>query len=282
MVVNARSSRTPKARALGAALSEARDAAGHGLRAFAKIIDKDPSLLSRWESGERIPKETDVARILAALGINGQRYEEILELARDTDAPRWIAVSLPEQRQHMNALLRFERDASSITDVTPLLPTGLLQTADCIRAIMVSGGVPEDEIESRIRLRLGRQQVLESVSLTAVLGEPVLHQELGGRSVLLGQLRHLLVMADHPNVDLRVIPYTVGWHPALEGGWTVIESHVAPTVIHLENRKSGQFLHEDDDVAVYRDSSASAIEVAMSPAASAELIADKIKQLEMR
>lgn len=274
--------RSPKRLALGAALREAREGAGYKvLREFAKMIGKPPATVSRWETGERSPKPTDVAQVLTALGINGQRYEEILALASDIDAPQWIAVTLPEQRQHLDALLRFERDAKGIVDVAPLQVTGLLQTEAYVRAIMTAGGVPKGEIESRIRVRLGRQHVLETVKLTAIIGEAALHQEVGGQDVLAGQLRHLVRMADHPNVDLRVVPFTAGWVPLVEGGWTVIESADAPRMVLVENRRSGWFLHEDDDVAIYSDAVASMLGVAMSPQDSVGLIAGKIKQLEM-
>jgi transcriptional regulator with XRE-family HTH domain len=273
---------TPKARALGAALREAREAAGLTVRQLAAQIDRDFSLITRWEKAERRIKPVDVAQILTALGIVGARFEEILALANDTDAPLWIPVSLAEQRQHLNALLRFERDAIEIVDVAPLLVTGLVQTEAYIRGIMTTAGVPEDEIEARVRVRLGRQRVVETARLTALLGEAALHQEVGGRAVLVGQLRHLLEVAEHPNVDLRVVPFTAGWVPSLDGGWTVIESAEAPTMIHLENRQSGWFLHEDRDVEVYRSAVASILGVAMSPQESVGLIAGKIQQLETR
>jgi transcriptional regulator with XRE-family HTH domain len=274
--------KTPRRLALGAALREEREAAGVSVTRFASTIGVSPAAISRWETGDRRPQPTDVARFLSALGVTGDRYEEILGLASDVDAPYWIAISLPEQRQHLNALLRFERDAQQIVDVTPLLVTGLLQEEAYIRAIMTAAHVPEDEIESRIRVRLGRQKVLETVRLQALIGEAVLHQEIGGRVVLANQLRHLAKMSDHPNVDLRVIPFTAGWVPSLGGGWTVIESTVAPTVILLESQKSGQFLHEDADVAMYRDAVSTVIGMAMSPEQSLGLIAKRIEQLEMR
>jgi len=276
---------TPRRRALGAALREAREAAGYtNLTAFAQLIEVAPATLSRWETGERTPKPTDVVRILTTLGVNGQQFEDILALASDTDAPYWIAVSLPEQRLHLDALLRFERDASKITDVSPLLVTGLLQTEAYIRAMMTApvAGVPQAEIENRIRVRLGRQRVVDTVELVVILGEAALHQQVGGPQVLADQLRHIVQMAAHPNVTLRVVPFTAGWVPSLEGGWSVIESAEASTVIHTENRRSGQFLHEDQDVRLYRDAVDSLLDVAMSPTESLGLIAEKIRQLEMR
>ncbi|HEX3649561.1 MAG TPA: helix-turn-helix transcriptional regulator, partial [Pseudonocardiaceae bacterium] len=53
--------RTPRARALGNALREARLAQDIGLRQFAKALGRDAGLLSRWETGDRAPVPTDVA-----------------------------------------------------------------------------------------------------------------------------------------------------------------------------------------------------------------------------
>lgn len=274
--------KTAKARALGAMLKAAREEAGLGLRELARRIGRDAGVLSRWESGERSPKESEAAQILTALGINGARYEDALELTRNPDAPRWIALTLPEQRQHLNALLQFQRDASHIIDVAPLLVPGLLQTEAYVRAIMTGGGVPREEIETRILIRLGHQRILSKVRLTALIGEAALHQEVGGREVLVEQLRHLVQQADHENVIIRVVPFSAGWTPTLEGAWTMIESDAAPTLVEIENRQSGQFLHEDDDVAAYQEAVKTVEEVAMSPQESAGLIAEKINQLEMR
>lgn len=271
--------RPPKRLFLGMALRQARLAAGHtNMTKFAEKLGRTPAALSRWETGDRTPSPTDVAQILTALEINGEQYEEILALAHNVDAPLWIAVSLPEQRQHLNALLGFELGSTEITDVSPLLVTGLLQTEAYVRAIMTSGDVPRDDVENRIRIRLGRQRVLDSTKLTAVIGEAALQQHVGGREVLADQLEHLIRMANYSNVDLRVVPFTAGWVPSLEGGWTVIQSPEA-TMVHVENRRSGWFLHLDQDVATYKDATAAMLGAAMSPQDSAGLIAEKMKHL---
>lgn len=272
------SNRTPKQRALGAALREEREAAGRSLRQFAGIIKKDPSVLSRWESGERTPKPTDVAMILTELGIKGDRYEEILALTNDTEATSWLAVTLPEQQQHLAALLRFEREASRITSVSPSLVTGVLQTYGYVEAIMRGGGIPQDQVDTRVAIRLGRAKILRHVRFTAVIGEAALRWRIGSREILIEQLQHLVDVSTE--VDLRVIPFTSGWTPALEGPWTVIEFDDAPTVIHLENRRSGLYLHEAEDIAVYRESTASALDVALSARDSVALIADVIDELK--
>jgi transcriptional regulator with XRE-family HTH domain len=270
-----------KARALGAAIKRARVEHDVGLRDLARRVGLNPGLLSHWENGTRSPKAVEIDRILNELGVHGVRREDILELTRDTDAPQWIALTLPDQRQHLNALMQFQRDASDIIEVVPIVP-GLLQTEAYVRAIMTAGGIPEDEIETRILIRLGHQRILNTVRLTALIGEAALHQEVGGRAVLGEQLRHLIDMAKHENVTIQVVPFTAGWMPLHESAWTMIRSENASTLVALENRISGRILHREDHVSAYEEAVKSVSEVAMSPQASAELIAEKIKQLETK
>lgn len=275
--------RTPKARALGSALRDAREHKGLSLRQLASQIGRDPSVVSRWEHGERNPKPTDVAQILTQLGINGERYEEIVDMTRGADAPRWLAVSLPEQRQQLDALLDFETTATSITDVSPLLIPGLLQASSYVRAIMSAGSVPEDEVRTRVAVRIGRRDAItrrDPVPLLALIGEAALRQVIGSREVMVEQLRMLLELGKLPNVDLRVVPLTSGWHPGLEGPFTLIESE--PPVVQLENRRSGLFLHEKEDVDTYRQAADTVLREAMSPGDSAGLIAEIANEMERR
>jgi transcriptional regulator with XRE-family HTH domain len=270
---------TSKGLALGAALREARIAAGYeNLTKFAERLGKTPATLSRWETGQRTPRPEDVAQILTILGITGDQFEDVVSLTRGTDASSWLAVSMPEQRRHLDALLRFERDAEEVTAMSPLIVPGWAQTEETARAIMTAGGVPEEEIEARVRIRLGRREQLRNVKLTAYIGQAALMQQIGGRSVLAGQLRYLAEMSER--IDLRVVPFTADWYPALEGPSTVIQSAHAPTVVYLETRWSGLFLHEERHVAAYVDAAVTVREAAMSPQDSVGLIAGLIKKLE--
>jgi transcriptional regulator with XRE-family HTH domain len=274
--------RTPKARALGNALRQTREEHGLTLRALAAQINRDAGVLSRWETGDRKPKPEHVAQILTALGVNGERYDEIITLTYGPDQPQWVATTLPEQRQQLTALLNFEQNATTITEVSPLLVPGLLQTSGYVRAIMSGGGVPAAEIATRVAIRIGRKDVLTRpgpVNLIALIGEAALHQTVGSPNVMIEQLRHLLDMSQHSNINLRVIPYSSGWHPALEGSFKLIESKQA-TVVHLETRTSGLFLHEDLDVNAYQHAVGMVLQVATSPIEAVRIIAAAAKSWE--
>lgn len=274
---------TPKARALGMRLREARKAAGLTVRALAAQLEMSHSAISRWEGGSRSPDTEDVASYLTAVGVTGQERAELLELARGTNAPHWLSVQSGDRDRQMAALLDFERAATAITDVAPMVIPGLLQTADYTRAIMIAGEISPTEIETRVLVRVGRREVItrrKPASLLALVDETAVRRDIGGSDVMLDQLRHLLDVSELPNVRLQIMPAGSGWHPGLDGPFMVIEPADGPPIVHLENRRAGLFFHEPDDVKAYQLAVEKIRKLALSPTASAELIAGVISELE--
>ncbi len=275
--------RTPKGRALGTLLRQEREERKIGLREFASRLGREPSMISRWETGDRNPKPEDVARFLTALGVEGERYDEIMSLTAGADNPLWVAVTLPEQRRQLAALVEFEQSATLITHVQPLLIPGLLQTSDYVHAIMTAAEVSAGEYGVRVAIRLGRQDILkrpDPVMLVAFIGEAALWQMIGSPAVMVGQLRHLSEMSQLPNVTIRIIPHDSGWNPSYDGAFIVIESDGNTPIVHLGNRPSLQFLNDDPDVGTYRRAVGMVERVAMSPEESAELITEYGNQWE--
>lgn len=265
----------PRARALGAELRAKREAAGYGVRELAALLGMSHSAISRYETGTRVPRPEDVAAILTALGVDNAEREALINRARDPGRPQWLAIGMTEQQRQLATLLEYERFATRIVDVSPLLIPGLLQTSDYARSIMRDADVPTGEIETRVAARLGRRDVLtrqSGATLLALVGEAVLRGNIGGPEVMRGQLRHLMTMGDQPSVDLRVVPIGGGWHPGLEGPFVLVEGDEGP-VVHIEGRRSGLFLHEQDDVDAYRTGVEKVLRVAMSAQDTAAFIA---------
>lgn len=267
--------RTPRTRALGNALREARLERELGLRQFAKDIGRDPSLLSRWETGDRTPTPTDVAQILGKLGVTGDKYDEVIELAYGTDDPRWLAMSLPEQKAQLAALLDFERTATVITEVLPLAVPGMLQTSEYANAVMLEGDVPEGDISTRVSIRLGRREGLRqrATRFVGLIGESALRQMVGSREIMAAQMAFLLELAEWDCIEIRVVPFDSGWHPGLEGPWLLIESADQPSVVYVELRDSGLFLHTYRELASYRKAVSRVAARAMSAEDTKALIA---------
>ncbi|MCP2260606.1 helix-turn-helix protein [Streptoalloteichus tenebrarius] len=252
-------------------------------RYLAERIGVSHGTLARWETGHRTPDPTHVAQILTALEINGARYDELLSMARGASDRRWLAVTLPELRAQLFALLDAEVSAVSIREVSPLLIPGLLQISSYTRAIMLDAEVPSDEVSTRVALRMGRRDILtrgvNPARYLAIIGEAALRQVLGTPAVMVEQLRFVLEMAQRPNIEIRVVPFRSGWHPALEGPFFLIEPDEHQSIVHLETRRSGIFLHEEEDVEAYRQAIDHMLRVALSREETSTLIADVIKEM---
>jgi len=284
---------TPKARSFGSAVREAREALDDkpSLRAVAGQLGIDPSRLSKIETGKAVPSPEIAERILDHVGVTGDHKTEILALlvGAETEQP-WYANTLPEQRQHTSMIVEAEDVAREIFAYTIGVVPGLLQTKRYARAIMVGGGdpLPANEVTIRVMTRMGRQGVLAEerehpVKLIALIHETALRQMIGGRDVMIEQLEFLLKIMNRSNVDVRIVPDGLDWHEGLEGSFSLIspreDADLYPLVF-LENRRSGQILHADEDVAAYRDAVDSLLRLAMTAAATEEAIASAITALK--
>lgn len=272
---------TPPARALGGELRAAREAAKISQRELASRIGVNQSELSRWESGQRRPAPEDVERFLAELNMPVEERDRLLGLARQPDGASWLSVGTPEQPEQLAALLEFDRTASIITEVSMTLIPGLLQTGDYARAIVGGGAVPALEVSTRVAVRIGRREVLLSeqpVELHALIGEAALLSMVGGPKVMAGQLRHLL--AQPPNVKIRIVPIDAGWHPGLLGSFTLYSFRAAASIVYLEAGRSGLFLSEQPDTDIYERFAARVEELAMSPELSIECVSGLIDRME--
>ncbi|MFD9734899.1 helix-turn-helix domain-containing protein [Umezawaea sp. NPDC059074] len=272
---------TPKAMALGAKIRSVRDSGGLSQRGAAKKLGIANSTMSRIESGESPPSPDELVGILEVLGATEAETEEILSLASDTGGNAWLAVTLPEQQAQLAALLDFEQMATHITSVAPLLMPGLLQSSGYARAVMRAAGVPDDEVETRVAVRMGRRDILvrtQPTVLLALVGEGVLRRPIGGPRVLAEQLDHLAKMAQLPNITVRVIPEDAGWHPALEGPFLLLGNSTT-SLVHLENRRSALFLNDDDDIAAYVEAVDRTLKVAIDAEQTAALIAREAERI---
>ncbi|MEV0057971.1 helix-turn-helix transcriptional regulator [Saccharopolyspora shandongensis] len=272
-----------RARGLGAELRQLRNGSGYKQEEVAKRLGLSKATMSRIESGAKTVTEADVSAILAILGVTGEDRNRLLKLVREQDQPGWWETGVPGLPKQLTGLLEFERDASQIGCLGMVLVPGLLQTSDYVRAVMRGSGVDAADIEARVAIRLGRQEILTKptpVVFHALIDASVLRRVVGGPRVMTEQLRHILKMARRRNVTIQVIPEEVATHPGLEGSFVLLEFPKARSIVHLEQRRLGAFLDEPADVADYAKVLDTLQRVTLSPADSAKLIARRADELE--
>lgn len=283
--------RGTKAATLGAQMREARMQylPDSTVRSMCELLGVKHPTVSRWETGERSPRPEDVASYMTAIGAPAELREQLVEMSRDTSRKPWLAMTVGRNQNDPGqyaAMLEIERTASDLIHVAPLLVPGILQIPEYARAVYLEAGVPPEQIDTRVAVRIGRQAVLSRrnpLQLRAFIWEPVLHTLLGGEQVMADQLAHLLDVGQRANVDVRIIPTRTTWNPGWEGPFSVATfpaSVEREPVVQLENKVSALYLDDPVEVAPYLAAGVRAEKVAISSEESAELIASVINGKE--
>jgi len=179
--------------------------------------------------------------------------------------------------------MQCERTASQITNWSPLVIPGLLQTPDYARAIVERGRQWRStrELNNFVELRMARQEALSRenpLHLWSVLDECALQREVGGRQVMKAQLEHLLeVTEEHENVALQILSFAYGAHAGIDGQFHLLHFPVGPPVVAVYSLTTSLYLEEDSDVGPYEMAFSYLRGEALSTEASQRYIHDLIK-----
>jgi transcriptional regulator with XRE-family HTH domain len=244
---------------LGGQLRRLREAKRITLEDAGYVIRASGSKMSRLETGRVGFKSRDIADLLTLYGVTDEQERETLqELARKASAMGWWHDYADVMPAWLEPYIGLEQAASSIRCHEMQSVPGLLQTADYARAIAILAhpGGSADEIERRVSLRMARQAVLSRATpahLWLVLDEAALRRPVGRPEVMRGQLRHLIDMADRPNVTLQVMPLTTGESAAAGGPFTILRfsEPELPDVVCLEQLTSALYLDKRETVDHY-------------------------------
>ncbi|WP_276314472.1 helix-turn-helix transcriptional regulator [Streptomyces sp. Z26] len=245
--------------------------------------------ISRIESGRSGIRPLDLKALLDLYGVEGAREREgWLALARDGRRQRWWRVLEDRLPQDFLDLIGLEDEVAECRGWQPGVVPGLLQTVDYATAVIRGGaaGPLTEEQRTRLQVRMERQKVLnrtepDPLKVWLVLGEAALRQEVGGRTVLRGQLLRLVDVAQLPNVTLQVLPFTAG---AYMGGPAPFLMYQFPPpsgldVVLLENLTSHAYLEAPADTAHYGSVFDHLRAAALSPLDSQALLGSLAEEL---
>jgi Domain of unknown function (DUF5753) len=86
------------------------------------------------------------------------------------------------------------------------------------------------------------------------------------------QLRHLLELTKRPNIELRVLPFGVGWHEGFHGAFKVFElPNPYPDVAYVESL-AGKLYIESPEVERFRQAHETIFAIAADAPTSAAII----------
>jgi len=245
---------------LGSQLRMLREARGITREEAGYAIRASGSKISRMELGRVSFKERDVTDLLTLYGVDEDEAATLVELAIQANSPGWwhkYGDVLPDWFQ---VYVGLEEAASLIRLYEVQFVPGLLQTADYARAVVRLGqpGAAPEEIERRVSLRLGRQELLTKPGgprLWAIVDEAALRRPIGGKEVMRAQLVQLIEATEEPQVTLQVMPFRTGGHAAEAGAFTIMRfpEPDLPDVVYLEQLTSALYLDKRDDVEKYTE-----------------------------
>jgi transcriptional regulator with XRE-family HTH domain len=273
---------TPRARALGFGLRTCREARNLGVRQLARKIGVHAQELSNWEYGKRIPKIEQVALLMGALVVEPEERARLLDLARTAAEPSWLEKAVPGVAAGAATYAEYEREAIELFDWEPMLIPGLFQTPDYCHALMSSWDTPPERIEKVVQARIARRQVLtryQPLDYHVLVGEGALRSEIGGKEVMIEQLRYMQQASVRRNVRLQVLPGRAGAYAGLFGNFAVLDFPTLPPIVFIELFQASAYLYDADQVAGYRAAAKNMAALAMDERESSEFIGEVIAEL---
>ncbi|WP_157246439.1 helix-turn-helix domain-containing protein [Nonomuraea typhae] len=192
----------------------------------AKALSMSPAKFSRLESANVKPSPDDTRAILTYYGVPEDRQAGYLALVRQAHELNWWDDHVKALPPGYVEFVGLEHEARTMISWESSVMPGLLQTRAHMDAINSTGrdyfAMPPSWVRVRNQVRLTRQGLLtgpDPLEFVAVIDEVVIHRAIsllrtiGSADLVREQLNHLVVMAQSPNVTLRVFklwdPYPV-------------------------------------------------------------------------
>jgi transcriptional regulator with XRE-family HTH domain len=269
---------TLRRRELGALLRARRQELGLTVEQVAERLEFSPSKVSRLETGQRGATARDVRDFCDLYGVTDtEERNRLVNLAREGKQQGWWQ----SYDLDFSTYVGLEAAAVSTKYFLSVVIPGLFQTADYARAMLEawSPEVSPERIDELVKVRLMRQELLrreqpKPLAISAIVDEAALHRVVGGASIMRSQLQRLTELAQLPHVTIRIIPYKVGAHIAMESTFRILEfEDPVHDVVFVEGLVGRIYLERAQDVARYRDVFERLAEIALSPQESIERIA---------
>jgi hypothetical protein len=237
---------TLRAQWLGQQLRELREEARLTLKGIAEYIQRDPSTVSRLESGLLPARVPEVLAYLDLCGIDDpQRRDSLKRLSQDVFQKGWWDGYAGDVAGTLVDYVWLESRARCILSFQAVVLPGLLQTRRYAETLMRADDpmAPDERIARWVELRMERQQTLtrdSPLDMNAVLDEAVLRRSVGGREVMRDQIAHLIHTTAQGNVRIQILPAETGAHASPSGTFQILQmDDPYPDVGYVETAAGG-------------------------------------------
>lgn len=271
---------TVRRRELGALLRSLRNGRGLTVEQVAGELLCSPSKVSRMETGQRGATARDIRDLCELYGVTDPSVrDQMTRLAAEGKQPGWWQ----SYELDFATYVGLEAAATAISCYMSSVIPGILQTPEYARAMHEGGfqDYSDSRIEEHVEVRMRRQARLTGerpLRLEVVLDEAVLHRAVGGPAVMAAQLDHLVEVSKLRQIEIQVIPFDNGAHPAMESNFNILVfDSDAPDVVYVEGLIGQLYLDRHQDLKRYWQVFERLRNIALSPRDSGKLIASSAR-----
>jgi len=271
-------------RRLRAELRKARQATDPPLtqEQVASEMDWSLSKIIRIESGSSGISANDLKALLRLYGVTDSgQVDSLLALARAARERPWWSAYRDVAPSSLLQLIEYESAAQVVRQFETVFIPGILQTEDYARAVLdnyYEEGLGSDQLRALVDLRIRREDLFDAESgpsFNFLVDEAVVRRLVAGPSVMLPQLRHLIEVAQKPNITLVIIPFSVGLHPGMKGPFEIIEfaDPAVGDIVFLESPRGDIISDDPEEILKYREAFEGLGSASLSPRDSVARIA---------
>ncbi|MGQ4387863.1 helix-turn-helix domain-containing protein [Streptomyces sp. SAS_270] len=249
---------TTRRRQLGADLRRLRELKGLTLEEAGARVGISKATLSRYETKEGSVKWPSVDALCREYGTSDEERLALVELAKGAKIQGWwrsLADPIPDS---MNLMLTLEDEVVREDHYACMYIPGLLQTRAYAEAVHRASEMqcPEREVQHMVDIRMKRQELLqrdEPPHIWCVIDEAAIRRVVGGTEVMREQLRHLMTVAERPDITVQVLPFSAGAHAAAVGSFAVLRGPTRQLdVVYVDLLGGGLFMEKQPELDRYR------------------------------
>lgn len=201
----------------------------------------------------------DLERLLDLYGVTDQSLRGYaVDLCRRCRIGGWGPEMGPTASLAYSDFVAYESEAAEMYTCQVTLFPGLLQTRGYAAAVFQQHRPDDVNHLEQLEIREKRREVFDRPTpliLWTVVSESVFRHVIGGASVMVGQLEHLLDMSkDYPDaINIHVLPEDAPSHAALFGPFVIFSfpQRWEPDLVCLEEFVTSRFLQEPAEVRDY-------------------------------
>ncbi|MEV0440040.1 helix-turn-helix transcriptional regulator [Streptomyces spectabilis] len=249
---------TTRRRQLGADLRRLREHKGLTLEEAGARVGISKATLSRYETKEGTVKWPAVDALCREYEAPDDIRKALVELAKGAKIQGWwrsLADPIPES---MNLMLTLEDEVVAEDHYACMYVPGLLQTRAYAEAVHRASevGCPDREVQHMVDIRMKRQELLQRTEpphVWAIIDEAAIRRVVGGSKVMHDQLQHLLTLAEKPQVDVQILPFSTGAHAASVGSFALLRGQSPDLdVVYVDLLGGGLFMEKPQELERYK------------------------------